>query len=201
MAKTESSDLALVKRLVLQPRGLSTKSFSRAERMSSKTPDLKIFCDEELLGYCEVKSPRDEWLDDLLDQAAPGQIVGGLRDDPTFNRIARNIEKAAAQLEAVNKDGSLLNVLAIVNHADANDISDLREVLEGQFRSNGGEVFPTITNISERWLGDTRFKIDLYIWIDAKRERIGGMIINERDTDKVNRLGRVFGFDVAKIAR
>ena len=63
-----------------------------------------------LAGYCEVKSPRDDWLDEQLERAPPGMIVGGGRPDPTFNRIARNIVKAVKQFDAVNPDHSLSNV-------------------------------------------------------------------------------------------
>src|SRR2546423_2346755 len=41
------------------------------------------------------KSPRDDWLDEQLDSAPPGQIVGGARSHPTFNRTARHVQKAA----------------------------------------------------------------------------------------------------------
>jgi hypothetical protein len=51
-----------------------------------------------LVGFCEVKSPRDDWLDEQLEGAQAFEIRGGIRKDPTFNRIGRQIEKAASQL-------------------------------------------------------------------------------------------------------
>src|SRR5262249_31410695 len=68
-------------------------------------PNTWPLADTHLLGdtlkaFCEVKSPRDDWLDDQIEAASPGQIAGGARSDPTFNRIARHVDKAASQFDA-----------------------------------------------------------------------------------------------------
>jgi hypothetical protein len=114
-------------------------------------------------GFCEVKSPRDDWLDEQLEQAPPMTLVGGARRDPTFNRIARNVEKAVRQFDAVNPDHDVPNVLVLVNHDDNSGFADLHETLTGQFRADNGETYPTNVRIATR-LGDRR--VDLYCWID-----------------------------------
>ena len=127
-------------------------------------------------GFCEVKSPRDDWLDEQLEQAPPGTIVGGGRSDPTFNRLASHILKAVKQFDAVNPDHSLPNVLVFVNHDDKSGYRDLSETLTGHIRANSGEVYVTMTYIPDGLLGDKRNRIDLYLWIDEYRDRrrIGG---------------------------
>ncbi|MGA7323141.1 MAG: hypothetical protein WBX25_01340, partial [Rhodomicrobium sp.] len=84
-----------------------------------------------LTAYCELKSPRDDWLDDQLTQAPPGNIVGGSRKDPTFNRLARRVEKAVGQFDRVNTAHELPNILVFVNHDPASHINDLRETSTG----------------------------------------------------------------------
>lgn len=61
-----------------------------------------------VVAFCEVKAPNDPWLDEQLDNAPPLTIVGGLRSDPVFNRLARLLSKADAQLSntKINATGS-----------------------------------------------------------------------------------------------
>jgi hypothetical protein len=130
--------------------------------------------DGKLSAYCEVKSPRDDWLDEEIEKVAPGQLVGGIRSDPTFNRIARHIEKAASQFDAVNADHALPNILVFVNHADAVSFADLRETITGMFVTDSGRKIPTLTSIAEGRIGVARMRIDLSVWIDRKTARVQG---------------------------
>ena len=149
----EDPDLTLVDELIFAPTGLKLERFSRAETLTGKTPDFKVFQAGQLVAYCEAKSPRDDWLDDQLEEARPLEVVGGLRHDPTFNRIARHVEKAANQFDAVNPARTLPNILVFVNHDKASSYNDLREVLTGMFHAEGGERFETMTTaIGVRWL-------------------------------------------------
>lgn len=99
----EAADLKLVEGLFAQ-HGLKLEPFKKTEIRAGKTPDRRILRGDQQIGFVEVKSPRDDWLDEQLEKATPGQIVGGLRDDPIFNRLARQIQKAAQQFDAVNPD-------------------------------------------------------------------------------------------------
>jgi hypothetical protein len=64
-----------------------------------QTPDFKMDKDGTLRGYCEIKSPRDDWIFEQFANVPQGSlsgtIVGGARPDPTFNNLARQIERAA----------------------------------------------------------------------------------------------------------
>ena len=105
----EESDLQLVESF-LGEHGLGTERFTKEEMKARKTPDFKTFLGDEQFGHCEVKSPqRDDWLDKLLDEAAPGEIVGGGRKDSTFNKLSSLIKKAAEQFQSV--DPKLVNWL------------------------------------------------------------------------------------------
>jgi hypothetical protein len=55
------------------------------------------------------------------------ELAGGLRNDPTFNRIARHVEKTVRQFDAVNATRTLHNILVFVNHDKASSYNDLRD--------------------------------------------------------------------------
>jgi len=177
-APDEEADLELVKELVFARRDLVLERFSHAETMAGRTPDFRVLRNGKLVAFSEVKSPRDDWLDNQIDLVPPGRIVGGERSDPTFNRIARHVEKGASQFDAVNAGRVVPNILVFVNHADGTDLNDLRETLTGMFHSTTGKRIPTVSHISENRIGDAKSKIDLCIWIDRKTRRFQGYLVN-----------------------
>jgi hypothetical protein len=197
----EDSDLALVEELLFAGKGLELERFDRAETLAGRTPDFRVRREGTLKAFCEVKSPRDDWLDEQLDKAQPGQIVGGARKDATFNRIARHVAKAATQFEAVNASRSVPNILVVVNHADATGFGDLQETLTGMFHTTSGERIPTMRNISEGWIREARMKIDLYVWIDLKTKRVQGYLFNEANPAHVAALCEMLALDQDKIKR
>lgn len=197
----EEPDLDLTEELLFAGKNLQLERFNRAETLAGRTPDFRVQRGGTVVAYCEVKSPRDDWLDEQLDSAAPGQIVGGARSDPTFNRIARHVLKAATQFEAVNDKRSVPNILVFINHADASGFGDLQETLTGMFHTDKGERIPTMTNISDGRLGETRFKIDLYVWIDNKTKRVQGYLFNETNAAHVEALCVLLSLDRSKIKR
>jgi hypothetical protein len=172
----EEKDLALVQELVSGPAGFSLERIEATPE--GRRPDFWMVSWRGLVGYCEVKSPRDDWLDEELEKAPPGTIVGGLRDDPRINRIARHVQKAVTQFDTVNADHSLPNVLVFVNHDDGSNFNDLYETVTGYARAQSGERYPFHTHIAEQRLGAKRGRIDLYLWIDdnRKRRRITGFL-------------------------
>jgi hypothetical protein len=195
----EDPDLKLVEDLIFAPTGLTLQRFSHQETVAGRTPDFKVLRAGELAAFCEVKSPRDDWLDNQLDAAAPLQLVGGLRPDPTFNRIARHVEKAATQFDAVNAGLAVPNILAFVNHDKASNFSDLRETLTGMFHVEGGERFETMTYISDGRLAEAKKRIDLYVWVDKRRKRVQGYLFNETDPLRVKIIGELLSLDISKI--
>jgi hypothetical protein len=88
----------------LERRQLTVGGFSKAEMRAGKTPDFRVSRDGRLLFLCEVKSsPKDRWLDHRLEEAPPGRVVGGIRKDPIFNRLAGDVHDAVKQFDAVNQ--------------------------------------------------------------------------------------------------
>lgn len=102
-----------------------------------------------------------------LDKAAPAEIVGGVRNDPVFNRLSKLVERSVEQFDTVNPDRIVPNILAIVNHDALSGPDDLFETLTGTFPAAGGSRPPTMMNVAEGRIRDIKRRVDLYIWIEG----------------------------------
>ena len=145
----EEHDLQLAEKLIFGGRGLVLQRYALSETLEGRTPDFRVLRDGKLVAYCEVKSPRDDWLDEQIECAPPGEIAGGLRPDRTFDRLARHVKKAASQFDAVNAARKFPNILVLVNHVAASNFADLHETLTGSFYGDTGKRYPTVRHISE----------------------------------------------------
>lgn len=153
--------------------GLRVERFTKTEMRQGRTPDFKVFADSELAFYCEVKTAQeDEWLDRQLAAAPPGTLVGGLRPDPTYNRLCNYINNAVDQMDAVNP-GMMVhpNVLAIVNGDDGAGFTDLIQVLTGNAYGESGKVIPMFREYSEGRIPNTKLRVHLYLWLNEWQER------------------------------
>jgi len=177
---------------------LRPERFTSAEMASGKTPDFRVFSGSDLKLYCEVKSPeQDTWLDDQLDAAMPGEIVGGLRNDPIFNRLTAHIHKARKQFDAVNPTEAFPNVLAFYNQDTNSGFLDLLAVTTGNFFSEDGSVFPIYKNYSEGRVKEDIEKIHLFIWLDVNKPH--RFLFNTINSKFQRDLCQRFGFDPEKL--
>lgn len=178
--------------------GLNSEKFGKTELGDGKTPDYRVYINGELKFYCEVKNAqKDKWLDDKLEKAGLGEIVGGLRKDPVFNRLSAHIHKARKQFEAVNREENLPNVLAFYNEDEQSGFLDLLAVATGNFFAEGGAVFPIYKNFSEGRIKTDVEKIHLFIWIDAHKPH--RFLFNTINSKYQNELCSIFGFDPKKL--
>lgn len=194
----EELDLDLVS-ACLADRGLPAERFSQAETQAGKTPDFRVRREGMLVAYCEVKSPNDPWLDDLLEEARAMTLMGGARPDPTFNRLSRLLMKADAQFAAVNPTRAELNILAYVNHDNKSNRNDLYEILTGYFRAADGTRHPTMLDIAEGRIGEAKRRIDAFLWFEGKTGRITGAIINQDHSQRLQRTCTLLRIDPDKI--
>jgi hypothetical protein len=195
----EATDLALVNRLLFKPNSLIGQPFSQTELLTGKTPDFRVFKNGQHVAYCEVKSPRDDRLDELLDAAPPGTIVGYGGNDPTFNRLARHIRDAAAQFDAVDPTRELPRILAIVNHDEKSGVLDLLETLTGKLYCEGGKSFPTMMHIARDRLKGVQYRIDLYVMINEHKPRVVSNVFTQDDESHCLALCGLLGLAPAAI--
>jgi len=176
--KNENADRELMLQLVFGRHQFVLEPFTKQEMQGRKTPDFKLFKNGKLVGYCELKSPRDDWVFDVPDDLEPGEIRQEVRPNPAPHNLARNIGKAAAQFDSVNPDHELPNILVLVSHARLRDTVDLHMAIAGIEMPDGTRRFllvdPNEKNWNKAWekqkkLWEDASRIDLFFWIDAHK--------------------------------
>ena len=150
-----------------QKEGFGVSGFSKNEMRGMKAPDFRLSRNGIEVAYCEVKSfQRDNWLEDQLRKAQTGEMVGGLRPDPIFNRISNAIHSAFKQFSDVNPDHRLMNFLFLVNHDTSAKPVDLDRVLTGYENPRMDMFEPTCVQYSAGRICNEKREIDLYVWLD-----------------------------------
>jgi large subunit ribosomal protein L30 len=134
----EEADEALMRQFLFKGQGVEAV---RLPSGNNKTPDFKVLKNGELKGYCELKSPRDDWMFAVPKNLKPGEIRQESRPDPTAHALARVIGKAAAQFDSVNPDHAHPNILVIVSHARLRGPVDLHMAIAGMPMPDGGRRF------------------------------------------------------------
>lgn len=153
---------------IFQPRNVVLQPFSKEETTKGKTPDFKLMKGSELCGYCELKSPRDDWVFEFPDDIKSGESVTEMRPSPTSNNLARQIESAVEQFDAVNPDHKLPNVLVLVNHAVGRTRSDLHVTVTGIQVPDGSRLF-TLKPDKQKRVWQAARRVDLFLWVDAQK--------------------------------
>jgi hypothetical protein len=124
----------------------------------------------ELVAFCEAKHlQHDHWLDEKLKTAVPGELVGGLRHDPIFNRLVGHIHKASKQFAAVNPKREYPNFLVFMNSDKQCDNRDLAAVMTGNAYIEGGGVEPIYAAYSEGRIKKEKSAVDLYLCFDESK--------------------------------
>ena len=151
----------------LESHGLEVIPFCKAEVRAGKTPDFKVFNEDQFLFYCEVKSSNDYWLNQKIAASSELEIIGGERQDPIFNRLSKDIYDAARQFRAVNDSQEHANVLMLINQDALCSFEDLVSVLTGNFYDISGQIYPIYKKWSDGRINDSKRDIHLYIWLDS----------------------------------
>jgi hypothetical protein len=195
-----SSDEALVLGY-WQGEGFEVGGFTKTEMHDFKTPDFRLSRGGTEVALCEVKSfQRDTWLEGQLKNATPGELVGGLRPDPIFNRISNAIHTAFKQFESANPEHRLLNFLFLVNHDTGARPADLDRVLTGFEDPRHGVFELTCSQFSEGRIRLEKGKIDLYIWLDLLKDgRLGPKYLVLGNPETKGSVCDLLGIDLGKI--
>jgi len=131
------------------------------------------------------------WRDKEMEAAKPGELVGGLRQDPIYNRISNAVHTAVKQLESINPDHDVFNILVLVNHDKAAKYADLVSVLTGYWDPLQGIIEKTHTQFSEGRIQAEKRKIDLYVWLKTAsggQLQLGYFFGNNQSVDSVSHL-------------
>lgn len=174
----EEHDFDLVDEFIRSPAGILLKRIMPVPG-KGKRPDFEVLSPHGradfggLAAYMEVKSPRDDRLETLVENSQEGVIAGYAGRDPAMDRIARHIRDAARQFLYVNPDRVIPNILVEVNHADAGNFDDLVEAISGtRPHAEDEDALIWSTQPAKRLKGIAD-QIDLFLWIDDTRRRRG----------------------------
>jgi large subunit ribosomal protein L30 len=77
----EAASAALMRKLAFDRKNIKLEPYSAAEQRKGKTPDFKLYKDGKLRGYCEMKSPRDDF---VFEKPVPGEAA--VRKNLPFHR-------------------------------------------------------------------------------------------------------------------
>ena len=139
----------------LEAWGFRCELFTKAELRAGKTPDRRVYREQEFAFFLEVKEvAADDW-------------AGGVRNDPRLNRLASDVHEAVTQFDAVNPDRQHMNILAFVNNDTMCGALDLNGVLTGNALTDAGESLPIYKRQAQGRINDERFRIDGYLWFEG----------------------------------
>lgn len=160
----EAADADLMRKLAFDPNGITPEAFTEEELRAGKTPDFTLLRNGELSGYCELKSPRDDF---IFEPPEPGGVA--VRENvPFYRKLGGHIRKAAQQFDAVNPDHVQPNVLVIVSHCPDIDRRDLIATIAGLPIPNSDQRMWMLSRKSQVETLAAAERIDLIIWIDGK---------------------------------
>jgi large subunit ribosomal protein L30 len=158
----EAADAALLTNLAFTPNHIVLVEYDIKERLRGKRPDFKLMKDGQVAGYCELKSPRDDY---ILATPPPGEWA--IRKNvPVFRKLGDQVRSAVKQLEAVNAGHEIPNIVAFVSHAPDINRRDLIATIAGLPAGNGRPLF-MLGSKMQRQVIDAARKVDLFLWIDA----------------------------------
>lgn len=160
----EAADEALVRQLVFKGRSIDMERLLEGE---NKSPDFKLTKGGDLKGYCELKSPRDDWIFAIPKDLKPGEIRKESREDPAAHALARVIGKAAAQFDAVNLDHVQPNILVMVSHARLRGTIDLHLAIGGMPMPDGSRRFVLVDPNEKDF--EKAFEKQKKLWEDARK--------------------------------
>jgi hypothetical protein len=184
--------------------GLRPERFSKTEMRipNRKTPDFKVFREDTLELYCEVKELTDaDPLEKHYQEVAPGiQQAAQLSDEKSpINRLVRKIEDAASKFRCVNPERNHLNVLAVINTYDLAGPDNLLELLQGYLSLESGGVYVTTPPFLRERVEQVRCEIDLYWWIEhhvfAPTPKHHWLSPHSEDSPTFLKLRELFQFD------
>jgi ribosomal protein L30 len=169
----EAADVALMRKLAFDAHNIVLEPYSEAELKRGKTPDFKLLKNGKLCGFCELKSPRDDY---IFERPEAGEAA--VRKNLPFHRkLGSHIRHAGQQFDAVNPDRSLPNIMVFVTHAPDIERRDLHATVAGLPAPDGKRIFMLPRKMQEQVLSAAG-KIDLFLRIDAENGTLQHVSVN-----------------------
>jgi large subunit ribosomal protein L30 len=158
----EAADIQLMRALAFDKNGIVLEPYDDAALKRGKTPDFKLMKDGKLCGFCEMKSPRDDFI-----LAAPETGGMAVRENlPFYRKLGSLIINAAKQFDAENSVHEQPSILVFVSHTPKIGRRDLIATIAGLPVPGGKPVYLLGRKMQNQVMAAAR-KVDLFLWIDA----------------------------------
>lgn len=133
----------------------------------NKTPDFKVYRNDELVFYCEHKEIEE----DKRNFNEENQYT---QKDNIYDIISYKINDAGKKFQSVNSNHKIPNVLFFYNNRPKSeaDIVDCIFTHTGNFYTNSSKIIPAFKKISEGRIKEKKKLIDLYIWQNKTNNKI-----------------------------
>lgn len=158
----EASDVQLMRDLIFDGNGVALEAYDDAELKQGKTPDFKLRKNGALCGFCELKSPRDDF---ILAAPEPGRMAVR-KNLPYYRKLGSFVKNAVKQFDAVNADRERPNILVFVSHSPEIERRDLIATIVGLPVPGGKSIYLLGRKMQHQVMAAAR-KVDLFLWIDA----------------------------------
>jgi len=96
-------------------------------------------------------------------------------------------------LDAVNPDRAVPSVLVQVNNDDRCGSLDLIGLVTGRLLLEGSDAVPIYVKYSEGRIRTEKFRVDLYLWYDARR--VNQLVFNMADRRHLAKTDELFDVD------
>ena len=91
------------------------------------------------------------------------------------------------------------NVLIFVNHDEMSGYDDLASAITGDFITDDGARYPIYRMVSEGRIKDEKFRVHLYVWIEAETQTPKNLIFNKAHEAHLTTLCKYFGADPSEL--
>lgn len=170
----EVADAALLRALAFDPVAILPEPYSDADLKRGKTPDFKLMKDDTLRAYCEMKSPRDDYVFQIPADGGPAIR----KNVPFYRKIASHVRNASQQLKAVNPDHDLPNIVAFVSHCRDIERRDLIATIAGLQVPDSNRRFFLLGRKLQKQAINAALSVDLFLWVDAVGQTLQHLSVN-----------------------
>ena len=143
----------------IESNGFRVERFTKKEMriLNNETPDFKVFKEEDLSFYCEVKEIEDFPID---------RYDGNIESDKDEDKVLALINKSCNQFLSVNPQHIVPNILAIYNQRLGTDILDFKFAFEGRWTTASGKSYLRPNRDAFTRIAAKKVNIDMCLWYD-----------------------------------
>ena len=157
---------------IIEKNGYTVETFSKKQmrEYGRKTPDFKVYKNDMLIFFCEVKCIEDFPIE---------MYDGKISVDKDENKVLHLINVSCNQFMSVNYNHTVPNVLAIYCERLGSDINDFKFAFEAKVTCGSGNVYHRRLTDEHIRIESKKNNIDLCLWYDEIFDNYRTMYLKE----------------------